>query len=73
MAKKAFLDKKLFTGKLNLELKKRITKCFLCSVALYALRSRDMDTDISGQKKITSFSMWIWRRMERISCIYISE
>ena len=36
MAKKVFLDKKkLFTGKLNLQLKKRITKSFVWSVALY--------------------------------------
>jgi len=27
---------KLFTGKMNLELKKRITKCLVWSVALYA-------------------------------------
>jgi len=28
--------KKLFTGKMNLELKKRILKCLVWSVALYA-------------------------------------
>jgi len=32
MAKKVFQDKrKLFTGKMNLELKKRIVKCLVCS------------------------------------------
>ena len=37
MAKKVFMDKKkLFTGKMNLELKKRIMKCLVWSVALYA-------------------------------------
>jgi len=37
MAKKVFMEKKkLFTGKLKLELKKRIMKCLVWSVALYA-------------------------------------
>ena len=37
MAKKLLVEKKkLFTGKMNLELKKRIMKCFVCSVAQYA-------------------------------------
>ena len=37
MAKKALMEKKkLFTGKMNLELKKRIMKCMVWSVALYA-------------------------------------
>jgi len=37
MAKKVFMEKKkLFTGKMNLELKKRIMKCPVWSVALYA-------------------------------------
>ena len=37
MAKKVFMEKKkLFTGKMNLELKNRIMKCLVWSVALYA-------------------------------------
>jgi len=37
MAKKIFMEKKkLFTSKMNLELKNRITKCLVWSVALYA-------------------------------------
>jgi len=37
MAKKVFMEKKkLFTGKMNLELKKRIMNCLVWSVALYA-------------------------------------
>jgi len=36
-AKKVFMEKKkMFTGKMNLELKKRIMKCLVWSVALYA-------------------------------------
>jgi len=37
MGKKVFKEKKkLFTGKMNLELKKRIMKCLVWNVALYA-------------------------------------
>ena len=37
MAKKVSMEKKKrFTGKMNLELKKRIMKCLVWSVALYA-------------------------------------
>jgi len=37
MAKKVFKDKrKLFKRKMNLELKKRIVKCLVWSVAMYA-------------------------------------
>ena len=37
IVKKVFMEKKkLFTGKMNLELKKRIMKCLVWSVALYA-------------------------------------
>jgi len=36
MSKKVLLnEKKMFTGKLNLKLKKRIMKCLVWSVALY--------------------------------------
>ena len=37
MAKKVFMEnKKLFTGKMNLELKMRIMKCLVWGIALYA-------------------------------------
>ena len=37
MAKKVFMEKKkLFTGKMNLELKKKRMQCLIRSVALYA-------------------------------------
>jgi len=34
--RKFYGEKKLFTGKMNLELKKRVMKCLVWSVALYA-------------------------------------
>jgi len=48
MAKKVFQDeRKLFTGKMNLELKKRIVKCLVWSVA--NVRSGNMDFKRSRQ------------------------
>jgi hypothetical protein len=56
----------LFTGTSDLELRKKLAKCYIWSVALYgaetgALRAVD-------QKQLESFEMWCWRRMENISC-----
>jgi len=57
MAKKVFMEKKeLFTGKVNLELKKRISKCLVWSVALYAAETWTlMQTD----RRLEAFEMWI--------------
>jgi len=59
MAKKVFQDKrKLFTGKMNLELKKRIVKCLVWSVATYAAETwtlrevdslSDVDLETNGE------------------------
>jgi hypothetical protein len=48
-----------------LELRKKLVKCYICSVALYGaepgtLRALD-------QKHLESFEMWCWRKMEKIS------
>ena len=55
----------LFTSTLDLELRKKLVKCYVWSIALYGaetwtLRARD-------QKHLESFEMWCWRRMEKIS------
>jgi len=64
MAKKVFQDKtKLFTGTMNLELKKKIIKCLVCSVATYAVKMwtlREID-----RKKIEDFKMYIEHQLER--------
>ena len=49
--------RKLFTGKMNLELKKRIVKCLVWCVATYAVETwtlREVD-----RKKTEAFEMWI--------------
>ena len=66
MAKDAFNKKKtLFTSKLDLNLRKKLVKCYIWSMALYGaetgtLRAADL-------KYLESFEMWCWRRMEKIS------
>jgi hypothetical protein len=66
MAKAAFNKKRtLFTSTLNLELSRKLVKCYVWSIALYGgetwtLRALD-------QKHLESFEMWCWRRMEKIS------
>jgi len=66
MAKAAFNKKKNnLTSKLDLNLRKKLVKCYIWSMALYgaetwALRAAD-------QKYLESFETWCWRRMEKIS------
>jgi hypothetical protein len=66
MAKAAFNKKRtLFTSTLDLELRKKIVKCYVWSIALYGaeiLTLRAVD-----QKHLESFEMWCWRKMEKIS------
>jgi hypothetical protein len=66
MEKAAFNKKKtLFTNKQDLNLRKKLVKCHIWSIALcgaetWTLRKAD-------QKYLESFGMWCWRRMEEIS------
>jgi hypothetical protein len=66
MAKAAFnKNRSRFTSTLDLELRKKIVKCYVWSIALYGAQTwmlRAVD-----QKHLESFEMWCWRRMERIS------
>jgi len=66
MVKKVFMEKKkLFAGKMNLELKKRIMKCLVWSVALYAAETWTLKQ--TDRRRLEAFEMYIWRRMEKIS------
>jgi hypothetical protein len=66
MAKAAFNKKEtLFTSKLNLELRKKLVKCYIWSIALYCAETwtlRKLD-----QKYLENSEMLCWRRMEKIS------
>ena len=50
---------------MNLELKKRIIKCLVWSVALDAAETWTLTQAESD--RIEALEMWIWRRMEKIS------
>jgi hypothetical protein len=66
MEKAAFNRKKnLFTGKLDLNLKKRLVRCYVWSIALYGVETLTLRA--TDQKHLGSFEMWCWRRMEKIS------
>ena len=66
MAKVAFNKKRaLFTSTLDLELRKKLVKCYISSTALYGAetwRLRAVD-----QKHLESFETWCLRKMEKIS------
>jgi hypothetical protein len=66
IAKAAFNKKKtLSTSKLDINLRKKLVKCYICSIALYGAEKwtlRKVD-----QKYLESFEMWCWRRMEKTS------
>jgi hypothetical protein len=66
MAKAAFNKKRtLFTSTLDLELRKKLVKCYVWSKALYGAETWTLRT--VDQKHLESFVMWSWRRMEKIS------
>jgi uncharacterized membrane protein len=62
----AFMEKKgILTGNMNVELKIRMIKCLIWTVAAYAAECWTMmGTD---RKRIEAFEMWTWRRMLKIS------
>jgi len=66
MAKAAFNKKRaLFTSTLDLELRKKLVKYYIWSIALHGAetwRLRALD-----QKHLENFEKWCWRRMEKIS------
>ena len=66
LAKVKFMErKKILTSKMNLDLRKRIVKCLVWSVALYAAETWTISK--TDMKRIEAFEMWIWRKMEKIS------
>ena len=66
MTKAAFNKKKaLFTSTLDLELRKKLVKCYIWSIALYGAKTWTLQA--VDQKHLESYEMWCWRRMEKIS------
>jgi hypothetical protein len=66
MAKVAFNKKRtLFTSTLDLELGKKLVKCYIWSIALYGVETWTLRA--VDQKYLESFEMWCCRRMKKIS------
>jgi len=65
MAKAAVNKKRvLFTSILDLELRKKLVKCYIWSMALYGAETWTLLA--VDQKHLESFEMWCWRRIEKI-------
>ena len=63
MAKAAFTKKKKpFTSKLDLNVRKKLVKCYVWSMALYGAETWTLWA--TDQKCLESFEMWCCRRME---------
>ena len=66
MAKAAFNKRKtLFNSTLHLNLRKKLIKCYIWSMALYGAETWMLRA--ADQKYLECFEMWYWRRMEKIS------
>ena len=64
IAKEAFDRKRsIFCGSLEKDLRKRLMKCFVWTVALYGAETWTLRWN--EQKRPKAFEMWIWRRIER--------
>jgi len=66
MAKAAFnKNRTLLTSTLDLELRKKLVKCYVWSIVLYGAETWTLRA--VDHKHLESFEMWCWRRMEKIS------
>jgi hypothetical protein len=61
MAKAAFNKKRaLFTSKMDLELRKKLLKCYIWIIALYGAENWTLWA--VDQKQMKSFEIWCWRK-----------
>jgi len=64
-AKAAFKKKKvLFTSILDLNLRNKLVKCYIWSIALYDAETQTLQK--VGQKYLKTFEMWYSRQMKKI-------
>jgi hypothetical protein len=54
----------LFASKMDIELRKKLVKCYIWTIALYGAETGTLRT--VDQKHLESFEKWCWRRMEKI-------
>jgi hypothetical protein len=57
-------NKTLFTSKLHLNLRKKLVKCYLWSIAPYGAEIWTLLK--ADQKYLDMYEMWCWRWMEKI-------
>jgi hypothetical protein len=63
--KTAFSKKKsLFTSKLDLNIRKKLVKCYIWSIDLYVVQTLTLRK--LEQKYLRSLDVWCWRRVEKI-------
>jgi hypothetical protein len=55
----------IVTSKLDLNLRKKLVKCYIWSMAFYGAETWTLRA--ADQKYLKSFEVWCWRRMEKIS------
>jgi hypothetical protein len=60
-------SRRLFTSKLDLNLRKKLVKCYIWSRVLYGVETWTLRK--VKQKYLGSFEMWCWRWMEKINWI----
>jgi hypothetical protein len=65
MAKAACNEKIFFSINLVLDLRRKVVKCYIWSIALYGAEAWKLQG--AGQKYAENFGMWCWRSMEKIS------
>ena len=58
-------ERALFTSTLDLELRKKLVKCYIVSIAFYGAETWPLRA--VDQKHLESFEIWCWRRMDKIS------
>ena len=58
------MKKTLFNSKLDLNLRKKLLKCYIWSIAFYGAEIGTLQE--VDQKYLESFEMWSWRRMEKV-------
>jgi hypothetical protein len=63
--KSAFNKKRaLYTSYMGIELRKKLAKCYIWSIALYGAETWTLRA--VDQKNLESFKIWCWSRMEKI-------
>jgi hypothetical protein len=64
VAKAAFSKKKsILTSKLDLNLRKKLLKCYIWNMALYGDKTWTLRA--ADQKYLEMFEMWCWRKMKK--------